>query len=67
MDKNMEQFTNYISEIVSFVAGLAGGALFTLKVTKKSTGKASTMVDQSGSTVGRDQTGISGARESRRR
>lgn len=49
----------YIGEIISFIAGALGGSLVTWQVMRKSIRAAgrSTVVDQSGSSAGRDMIG----------
>ncbi len=47
-----EFFTNYFSEMISFVAGLIGGVAITVSA-KRVSGKG-VLVDQSGATAGQD-------------
>lgn len=48
---------NHISEIVSFIGGLIGGSLLTIKITGHRTGKRGTVTDQSKARAGGDIVG----------
>lgn len=54
----MDTIAKYASEILSFVAGLAGGSLLTLKITRKThVAREGTNVSQSGASAGGDIVG----------
>lgn len=49
---------NILSHIISFIAGLVGGSLITLQITKKVTASnGSKVIDQSGANAGGDIVG----------
>ena len=54
----MDTIAKYGSEILSFIAGLAGGSLLTLKFTRKTQAdREGTNVNQSGASAGGDLVG----------
>jgi hypothetical protein len=54
----VDVLTKYASEILSFVAGLAGGSLLTLRFTRKTRiGSKGSNVNQSGASAGGDLIG----------
>lgn len=53
----MDFIAKYASEIGSFVAGLAGGSLLTLKLMNSRAGRDITSVNQSRATAGGDVVG----------
>jgi hypothetical protein len=54
----VDTIVKYASEICSFVAGLAGGSLLTLRFTRKTTASSQgANIDQSGASAGGDLVG----------
>lgn len=54
----MDIVGKYISEIISFIAGLASGSLLTIKFTRKTQiGREGSKINQSGATAGGDVVG----------
>ena len=49
--------SQHLKEIGSFIVGAISGSLLTFTITRKSASKGGSVIDQSGSKVGRDQIG----------